>query len=43
MPKDKHGTQVSDGDMLRFNDGTIAQVFRMVEHFILKIIIMYAH
>lgn len=26
MPKDKHGTQVSDGDMLRFNDGTIAQV-----------------
>ena len=26
MPKDKHGTQVSDGDMLRFNDGTIGQV-----------------
>lgn len=26
MPKDKHGTQVSDGDMLKFNDGTIAQV-----------------
>jgi len=26
MPKDKHGTQVSDGDMLRFNDGAIGQV-----------------
>ncbi len=26
MPKDKHGTQVNDGDMLRFNDGTIGQV-----------------
>lgn len=26
MPKDKYGTQVSDGDMLRFNDGAIGQV-----------------
>lgn len=26
MPKDKHGTQVSDGDTLRFNDGSIEQV-----------------
>lgn len=25
MAKDKHGTQVSDGDMLRFNDGKIGQ------------------
>lgn len=26
MPKDKHGTQVREGDILRFNDGTIEQV-----------------
>lgn len=26
MIKDKHGTQVSEGDTLRFNDGTIGQV-----------------
>lgn len=26
MPKDKHGTQVREGDLLRFNDGTIERV-----------------
>ena len=26
MTKDKHGTQVRHGDILRFNDGTIEQV-----------------
>lgn len=23
MPKDKHGTQVSEGDILKFKDGTL--------------------
>lgn len=26
MPKDKHGTQVSEGDILKFKDGTLETV-----------------
>lgn len=26
MPKDKHGTQVSNGDILKFKDGTLERV-----------------